>query len=440
MLEHAAEAREILAASPYITDRRLFKRCDTECARLYTNFSALNFIVGASSLQALKKLLSSGVTIYHVGFLHAKVVMVDGEHFSIGSQNLTVRGRRKNVEASFVAGSDTPSQEVQSFFKRIDENAQLISMQDILEMEKLIVPWIRKFKEIERASIGIDHQVELARLAREEEERAKRAALELAQRKAVNLVSAERSEMMKRALSLSKVFFDQTKPTATNHLIASVRKLINTGLWRDETTTNSLVPIYRKRNFEELLTAVGISPKSFSRYLVINIEDGKLGLVRFAKTQWTFFGAGVVSTEQLSVGGSTWRVEVEFDWTPAGTLLRNGVAHLRSCYDGGPRVASAGFAFSVTGIELSDLAIFTQSQLGAWSFLLKNRKIDVAKTKTALKSYLLKHLTEPFKFKRNLYGKQAFDFFGQHTVYQIQAHRIGQTAVFSARRYPISNL
>jgi hypothetical protein len=441
MLEHAAKANELLAASPYITDGRLFKGHDTGFARLYMDFGAINFVTGASSLRVLKKLHSSGVAVYHVSFLHAKIVMVDKEHFSIGCQNLTVRSRRKNVEASFVAGSDTPTKEVQKFFKLIHDIARPIQMADLLEMERLIAPCKRKFKEIAQISLDIDRQVELARIAREEEERAKRAALELAKREAeelalrkANRVSAGRSEMMKRALSLSRSFLDQTKLTATNHLNASVRKLINTGPWRDVTSTNSLVPLYCNRNFEQLLAAVGIAPKQFSRYLVINMDDGKLGLVRFAKTQWTFFGSGVRPTDRLFVGDVTWKVEIEFDWTPAGVLLRNGIAHLRGCYDDCPRVASIGFAFSITGIELSDLSIATHAQLGNWGFILEVCKIDVTETKNVLKTYLLRHLTVPFKFKHNLYGRQAFDFFGHYSVYQIQAHRLGQTAIFSARR------
>jgi hypothetical protein len=433
MLVNAAKASEVLAASPYITDGRLFKRCNAESARLYTDFRALNFVTGASSLRVLKKLHSIGVAIYHVGFLHAKVVLVNDEHFSIGSQNLTVRSRRKNVEASFVSGSNTPKQEVRGFFKRIDKIARLISMEDLLEMEKLIVPWIRKFKEIEKNSQGIDLGVELARIGREEEERAKRAALELAKRETAQ--PAQRSEMMKRALSSSKSFFAQTRLTASNHLIASVRKLTNTGPLRDVTSTKSLVPVYRNQNFEQILAAVGISPKPFSRYLILNTDDGKLGFVRFAKTQWTFFGAGVSPTDRLSVGGFTWKVEIDFDWTPEGVLLHNGIAHLRGCYDNCPRLASVGFAFSITGIELSDLTISPQSQLGSWGFIFEQQKMDVTETKIALKTYLLSHLTVPFKFKHNLYGKQASDFFGHFSTYHIQAHRFGQTAIFSAHCY-----
>src|SRR4051794_4818619 len=124
MLRCAAKANEVLAASPYVTDARLFNGCGAKVARLYTDFSTLNFIAGASSLRVLKKLLNDGVAIYHVAFLHAKTVLIDGEHFSLGSQNLTVRGRRKNVGANFVAGSDTPSKEVQKFFDRLHDPQQ----------------------------------------------------------------------------------------------------------------------------------------------------------------------------------------------------------------------------------------------------------------------------------------------------------------------------
>jgi hypothetical protein len=437
MLESAAEANEILAASPYVTDARLFSGCDAKCARLYTDFSTLNFIAGASSLRILKKLLNDGVAIYHVAFLHAKAVMVDGEHFSLGSQNLTVRGRRKNVEANFVAGSDTPSNEVRKFFDRLHQDARPVSMSDILEMEKRIGPLIREFKEIERTSAGVDHDVELARLAREEEERVKRAEEERAKQE-----TAERSALMKRALSRNKHFFDRSKTNAGNHLLASVRKLTRTlnpfEIYSiGDGTTDSLVPVDRKRSFEGLLRAIGKWPQRLSRYLLINEEDGKLGFVRYAKTRWTFFGSGVAPEEQIKVCGNTWSVRIVFDWTHEATMQRNGVIILqitnRPNHKKGTTV-STGFAFSVNGVEMEESIISGGEKPSILEIMWRKR--DVKATEALLKDYLERHLTEPFMFKEKLTGLQAFNFFGhRHPVtYRIQAHLFGDTAIFSSRR------
>lgn len=145
-------ASTIYAASPYVTCQRLFRDYpDGADARVYLDFSAIHFISGASSLKVLKKLCDSGVKLYSVPHLHAKVVLIDQKHFSVGSQNLTVRGRRTNLEASFIAGSTTPPQEVMDFFTKLHTQATPIDAADLDQMQTLVAPWIRKFRGLEKA-------------------------------------------------------------------------------------------------------------------------------------------------------------------------------------------------------------------------------------------------------------------------------------------------
>lgn len=465
MLDLAAQADEILAASPYVTEGRLFKKCDPKRARLYTAFNALSFISGASSLRVLKGLLSKGVAIYNVDFLHAKVVMINGEHFSLGSQNLTVRGRRTNIEASFVAGANTPTKEVKEFFARIHTSARAISAQEIVEMEKLIEPWTKKFKEIEQAADGIDQFLEAKRrmretlkkrmraalekkrreeqeqATREAEEQAKLVLAEQAKREAERLASQERSEKMKRAVLRLNKFFDETPVKPEAGLIASVKKVINnstgSGGWFS-TSTESLFPIERTRNFEQLLRAVGVTPRRFSRYLVVNVDDGKLGFVRFAKTRWTYFENGLAPHELLPISGVTWKVEIDFDWSSEGSRLRNGVAYLRSPDEGSPRIATVGIAFSITGLELNDIMVEPAANFGKWAFVLKDRVLNESKAQDALKTYLSKILTRPFKYKENLRGREASSFFKMlhPSQFLVQAHKFNDTAIFSVRQHP----
>jgi hypothetical protein len=132
---------------------------------------------------------------------------------------------------------------------------------------------------------------------------------------------------------------------------------------------------------------------------------------------------------------------MEFNWIRAHSQSSNGIVHLRP--SGTPpspdyRVASANFAFSIQGVELEDFKLAPGSGVNDWKMAWKNCKIDIEATQAAVKDYVIKHLTRPFKFTRKLYGKQAFDFFGQRdpVTYLIQAHRLGDTAIFSARRFP----
>ena len=67
--------------------------------------------------------------------LHAKVILIDSKWFSVGSQNLTRRGRSKNLEASFVSGQDASSADAAAFFKRIHGHARRITLTEIVAME-----------------------------------------------------------------------------------------------------------------------------------------------------------------------------------------------------------------------------------------------------------------------------------------------------------------
>ena len=442
MLDLTAEADEILAASPYVTEGRLFKKCDPKRASLYTAFSALSFISGASSLRVLKGLLSKGVAIYNVDFLHAKIVMINGEHFSLGSQNLTVRGRRTNIEASFVSGADTSTKEVKEFFARIHKNARPISAQEIAEMEKMIEPWMEKFKKIEQAADGIDQFLEAKRELREKlkkrmraalekkrreeqeqakreaEEQAKRVLAEQAKREAERLAAQDRSERMKRAVLLLNKFVEKAPVPPEARLVASVRRLTNPpkNYFGPDTHTDSLVPVDRNRDFCQLLKAIGVTPMMKYRYLVFDRDTGKLGFVRFNKTQWTFFANGLLPSETVKIANFAWNIEIRFDWDHVKDLARNGSVILYVESLGSAKkiqVASIGFAFSVTGIEMEDLVVESTEKLGHWSKAIKVKSLRNELVKEALESYLLKHLTKQFKFSRNLHGKQAFHFFGQ---------------------------
>ena len=416
MLKLAVSASEILAASPYLTDRRLFKEAQPACARLlYIDFSAIHFISGASHLHVLAKLVKDGVKVFHVPNLHAKVVMMDGRHFSIGSQNLTLKGRRTNVEASFVSGSDTPVEDVRRFFDRIQKLAIPVSPQDVLEMTQWVKPLLPKFKELLHRSEQVDEQVQQAR----------------EERRLAELRRLQEAEKRKRqALLKIRKFVNRSKPTPANHLIASVRELYHhhyVDIWSAGGSTDSLVPVHSNQDFEILLKAIGIWPQKLSRYLIINAESGQLGLVRFAKTRWTFFGGRLKSHEKLQSGFLSWEVDIDFTVDLTHTPPRNGVARLK-CVEFPLQILSVGFFFSVEGLEVEDVTVQQR--------FFRRLEIEPSQMKKVLTQYLFKKLTTPFKFSANLYGQQARTFFGaiHPSRLLIQVHRLGSTAIFSARK------
>lgn len=457
MIERGTTAHEILVSSPYVTDARLFKKCESEVAVLYTDFSALLFITGASSIYLLKKLATRGIRIFHVESLHAKVVMINGEHFSLGSQNLTVRGRRKNIEASFVSGDGTQTKEIREFFDEIQGKARQVSIQEINEMEKLVKPFARKFKELEKEARGIDLFLDAKRKLREKIKRRMKAALEkkkreerearmraeeAARKAAEQSAKNERSERMKRAMADFEKFFRKGDEVKSSRLNAKVKVLTNHPkdfMFGRTTKTQSLVPVDRSQNFEQLLKSISVTPLRYYRYLIVDRTSGKLGFVRFAKGQWTFFASGVRPNEKVKIVGIPWEAEISFDWRHGGNQSKNGDVHLYVTplgSDARIRFASAGFTFSVSGVQLEKLEIAPDETLKRVKYMPKVRDFDPQTALEPMQDFLMRHLTKPFKFSTNSIGKQAGDFFGgtESSTYTIQAHRLGNHAVFSAEQ------
>lgn len=435
LLNAAAKANSIRAASPYVTDTRLFSESVAESRKLYTDFNAMSFISGASSLTKLASLLKSKVSLYHIPDLHAKVVLIDDLHFALGSQNLTYKGRR-NVEANVISGSETPAQEVADFFDRIHKIAVVITLGDIQEMERLIEPFMAKFKELEKSAEKVDAGIDDLRRQRVEVvKRALRAKLEENRRKFL-----EENRMRRTVKILSDVLANQ-KDKRSKTIVASVHRLTN---YSDmdygafDSHTQSLVP-RGKEDFLELVSAIGLKPRRLERYLLIDKDNGKLGLVRIAKTRLTYFGSGVSPVQTLIFGNQTFRTQISFEWNKSKLSIRNGKAKLGYYEKSGGRFITTGsvdFAFSLAGLELFNPKAPIDKQ--ALFHMAKPAEMQGILLSNELRDFLIRQLTNPFKFKENLYGNNALEFFGRShpSMFEICAQRFGDTAILIASKYP----
>ena len=432
MLDLTIDASEILAASPYVTEGRLFKKCSPKVASLYTDFNALSFISGASNLRILKLLLEKGVAIYHVDFLHAKVVMINGEHFSLGSQNLTVRSRSKNIEASFVGGHDTPAREVRDFFERIHKNARSISIQDIAEMEELVDPWIKKFKELDKAAGAIDDTLAAARNAHEEE---RRRRAESRQKMLAEAQKRSHQGLMRQAIIRATNLFNKSPNSL--RIIAKVKRIENepADRWRNSTFTRSLVPKNRE-NFMELISSSGVIPVHLSRYLMINLDNGKLAYARLAGGRISYFASGLCPNEKFWFQTHSFNVQIRFERNPEFLKTRNVVVELVLKALGPDPVGSVDFAFSVDGLEFHQVHVV--SRLGSSARLLTHHVVECALRSEELAKFVRLWLTKQFKFTKNLYGENAAQYFRSEasTNFEIKAIRFKEKVILSAREYP----
>ena len=94
------------------------------------------------------------------------------------------------------------------------------------------------------------------------------------------------------------------------------------------------------------------------------------------------------------------------------------------------RWASCNFSFTLSDVDIGTIE-FEDEKLGPKFRQVYQQNLNAKKV---IKDYLIKQLTEPFKYTHNLLGKNAWDFFQSSETFQIQAHRLGDTAILFARR------
>ena len=133
-------------ASAYVTDTKLLSGIDNNRdVRLLTYFKAMDIIAGATSLDALRALIRSGVQCRYVPNgprLHAKVYIFGDESAVVTSANLTRKALDQNIEVGIHLPRGATRELIRWFDKLWDDEA------DIMDLA-LLSEWKRK-TEIER--------------------------------------------------------------------------------------------------------------------------------------------------------------------------------------------------------------------------------------------------------------------------------------------------
>jgi hypothetical protein len=399
LLKRAKKCRSIEAASPYVTDSKLFKNTTASVKKLYTCFDAMNFISGASSIQTLRAILNESVLLYHTASLHAKVVIIDGKYFSIGSQNLTHKGKR-NIEANVISGKDTAPDGVLKFFSSLEQKSSPITHQDIDIMEKLISPFIMIHDELQKSAADINKEIEITKLRLT-------------------------SEKIQKALSTASSI-------VTAPIMTSVKTLENQSQ-SGTTWTSSLIPSTSHAHFTSLISELGLSPKNLSRYLLINEDNGQLAFIRIAKTRITYFGSGITPSKKIKIGKINCKTSISFQWPPPTINNHNGKLYFGftdSTANSKDNLAYCSFSFSISDVDIGNIEI----KDNASGRLFLNQYEKDSEAKQSIQSFIKEILTTPFKYTQNLCGKEAEDFFEYNATIKIKAHRIDNTAILSAKR------
>lgn len=136
--------KEIRIVSPFIKDETanllcavLLENPDIHCT-IITRFVRQEFANKASSLLALKHLHESGVKLYALRYLHAKLYLVDEHIAMIGSANFTTGGFHLNHELSLLLEDETAIiSDLHDYFNKM--LAEITSQKDSIITDELII-------------------------------------------------------------------------------------------------------------------------------------------------------------------------------------------------------------------------------------------------------------------------------------------------------------
>ena len=223
------EAERVLVLSPYLTSQtaeKILQATPRKRCEVYTVFQVENFVSGASSIRTLMKLQEHGCSLYHLPDLHAKLVLVPGDFASIGSQNVTSRGK-KNKEATTIFTEEYTVQGIEDMVGPWLEEGLPITSEMIDEVNLALRPLISTMRKVQRACKALDDRVwEEERLRTAERERIeKEEKLESGRLKAKEQfkILSQKTEMVKAGLE------SLLERDSDNRMIA--RDLVSASAW-----------------------------------------------------------------------------------------------------------------------------------------------------------------------------------------------------------------
>src|SRR5260370_350146 len=184
----------ILVFSPYLTSKTaedvLFLAQDRSHCEVHTHFLCEEFVRRSSSIRTLFRLTNEGIELYELPNLHGKIIVVKGVFATIGSQNLTAGGTRRQ-EGTYAT---TDLREVHHIWEEAlawCEKRRRITPEMIVDMEREVARLRREFRAFQQRWDEANRRVSEAE-AQRQEEREQKAAEERRQ-------AAEEQNLRKRA-------------------------------------------------------------------------------------------------------------------------------------------------------------------------------------------------------------------------------------------------
>lgn len=393
-----ASTSPLTILSPFITGELCASLVDGKAsARIYTRFDVQLFASGGSSLDQLEALLTAGHQLFKIDDLHAKVVMDESSFVTIGSQNLTKRGRLHNKE---LTASFTSSQ-----------------VRDLVKAR--ITPWIE-----DAAPITAEMIVWMRANARDA------AAAHRAFREACSSAEARFSSQFHR-LDGERSLTEETEPAAVTvereRRLLEIRERIGA---RMEPLKKSLpaqrcrVEQPRRKSHSPYLSVRGGSFTSWQigkkvieldqgkRYLCA-LESGDIGWVRIASGRITKISRGINTAAGLLPIDHTLALELSGEMADL-RRLPPGANLAAKVWRGKTRICTVPVMFDLQDCEILDPILPSARELRSGLGAKSTEEILawLSSHKEETRTIILREILGPFDYRERLLGENADSFFG----------------------------
>ena len=398
-----ASTSPITILSPFITGELCTSLVAGKAnARIYTRFDVPLFASGGSSLDQLEALLSAGHQLFKIDDLHAKVVMDETSFVTIGSQNLTKRGKLHNKE---LTASFTSSQ-----------------MRDLVKAR--IAPWLDEAQPI------TSEMIEKMRDSVKEA-----AALHRAFREACDEAQASYTSLFPQVgdgQSLTEESEPESVTVERERRLQEIRKQIGARIapMKKSVPSQRCRVVQPRRPNHSPYLSVGngsftnwrIEEKAIEldqgkRYLCA-LESGDIGWVRVASGRITKISRGITTPEGLLPFDHTLTLELSGELADL-RRLPPGANLAAKVWRGDARICTVPVMFDLKDCDILDPILPNNRavRLGPGEKPTAEVLTWLSSHKAETRKIVLSEILGPFDYTERLLGENADSFFGVPRTY-----------------------
>lgn len=367
----------VYVLSPYITSKTAEDVLENvENCEIYTVSNIENFVNGSSSIETLKNLIYKGFDIYFIPQLHAKIILVKDRFVSIGSQNLTNQGTR-NKEATFTSTSLSVVKFIEDELETWFAERTKVSLELLEDIENKIFHLKELYDKFRDDVEQIEKQIEL-----------------------------EKPEQNDVPENLKRLITNLAKIEKTQEYVqGSIKLLNNRWTFAPLSSFGSNLLIWHIDSEKIELTKT-------NRYLALIKDTGKLCWARVVKGCITFYESSVSRSDLIQLDGKFYKVTFEANWY--SSILSDYNLSVR--FDNALFPTEYGIIllyFDSVKLKITDMQLESRGILGDW----------MEENFESFKDLILQKLISPFKYKTNLAGVKANEFFDK-TNYELRLVKI----------------